>query len=180
MTAILPAGASPRMVWDTLPWQQIQDHVRRLQMRIAKATREGKMGKVRALQRLLTHSFYAKCWAVRRVTLNKGASTPGVDHVIWRTSHQKTAAVNSLKRRGYQSLPLKRIEIPKKSGGKRPLSIPCMKDRAMQALWQLALLPIAEEWADPNSYGFRPKRLTQNWQKKIQNRQITILERENV
>ena len=153
-------GASPTSQWNNLPWVTIEKEVKRIQVRIAKATKEGKKGKVKALQRLLTCSFYAKCLAVRRVVRNKGASTPGVDGTLWRTPCQRMKAVKSLKRRGYSPQPLKRIHIPKKNpkAGKRPLSIPCMKDRAMQALWQLALDPIAEEMADPNSYGFRPKR----------------------
>ena len=158
MTVAIITGASPHITWDNMPWQKAQEHVHRLQMRIAKATREGRMGKVRALQRLLTHSFYAKCLAVRRVVQNKGARTPGVDKILWRTSKQRMAAVKALKRRGYHPLPRRRIYIFKKSGGKRPLSIPTTKDRAMEALWHLALVPVAEEWADPNSYGFRPKR----------------------
>lgn len=153
-------GASPTSQWNNLPWVTIDKEVKRLQMRIAKATKEGKKGKVKALQRLLTCSFYSKCLAVRRVVRNKGANTPGVDGILWRTPCQRMKAVETLKRRGYSPQPLKRIHIPKKNpkAGKRPLSIPCMKDRAMQALWQLALDPIAEEMADPNSYGFRSKR----------------------
>jgi RNA-directed DNA polymerase len=127
-------------------------------MRIAKATREKKYNKVKALQWILTHSFYGKCLAVKRVVQNKGASTPGIDKVLWNTSNQRMKAILSLKRRGYKPLPLKRIYIPKKNSGLRPISIPSMIDRGMQALYLLALEPVAEELADPNSYGFRPKR----------------------
>jgi RNA-directed DNA polymerase len=146
--------------WDTLPWSKINSEVFRLQTRIAKAERERRKGKVKALQRLLTTSFYAKCAAIKRVTSSTGSKTPGVDKELWRTSKQKIEAVSNLKRNGYSPLPLKRIYIPKKSGDKmmRPLSIPVMKDRAMQALWYAALLPIAENRADKNAYGFRPKR----------------------
>ena len=146
--------------WQELPWTKISAHVLQLQMRIAKAEREGKKGRVKALQRILTSSFYAKCLAVKRVTSNKGKKTPGVDGVVLRTSRQKINAVLDLKRRGYNAYPLRRIYIPKKSGKLRPLSIPTQKDRAMQALWQAALVPVAEERADPNAYGFRPKRST--------------------
>lgn len=148
--------------WDTLNWPQIRTFVYRLQNRIAKAERQGKPGKVKVLQRILATSFYAKCLAVKRVTDNTGGKTPGTDNVIWRTNRQKEKAVGLLKRRGYTPSPLRRIYIPKKSGGKRPLSIPTMKDRAIQCLWHMALVPVAEERADPNAYGFRPKRSAQD------------------
>jgi len=163
MTVDLSTGASSTKhpsTWKGLPWPKIKAHVFRLQMRIAKAEREGKKGKVSALQRLLTSSFYAKCLAVKQVTSNKGSKTPGVDGVIFRTDRQKINAVLDLKRRNYSSLPLRRIHIPKKNGKLRPLSIPTQKDRSMQAIWHAALVPVAEERADPNAYGFRPKRST--------------------
>ena len=167
MTAIVistGASSAPNAeTWDNLPWNGISKQVNRLQMRIAKAVREGRKGRVQALQRLLTHSFYAKCLAVKRVILNKGGKTPGVDGIIWRTSQQKIQAVLSLKRHGYNPLPSKRVYVPKKIKGRvRPIAIPAMRDKAMQALYKLALEPIAEEWADPNSYGFRPKRSAQD------------------
>ena len=152
---------SDKTPWQKLPWSKFEKDNNRLQMRIAKAEREGKKGKVKALQRILTCSFTAKSLAIKRVTTNKGGKTSGIDGIIWRTSRQKIQAVKSLKRRGYKALPSKRIYIPKNTKGKlRPLSIPRMKDRAMQALWTMALVPIAEERADQNSYGFRPKRST--------------------
>jgi RNA-directed DNA polymerase len=80
--------------------------------------------------------------------------------VIWNTHQKKAAAVNDLGHRGYRPQPLRRIYIPKKPGSnaKRPLSIPTMHDRAMQALHLLALEPVAETTADPHSYGFRKGR----------------------
>jgi RNA-directed DNA polymerase len=144
--------------WHAIDWQRAQREVRRLQMRIAKAVKEGKPGKVKALQWLVTHSFYAKLLAVKRVTSNKGLKTPGVDGVVWKGARTKIRAARGLKRRGYKPLPLRRIYIPKKNKGKRPLSIPSMYDRAMQALYKLALTPVAETTADPNSYGFREGR----------------------
>lgn len=165
MTATLLAGASstmPKDIWPTLEWPKLSKLVLRLQIRIAKAEREGKRGKVRALQRLLTCSFAAKCLAVKRVTSNTGSKTPGVDGEIWQTNHQKTQGIFGLKRHGYKPQPLRRIYIPKKTGIKelRPLSIPTMIDRAQQALYLLSIEPIVEEWADPNAYGFRLKRST--------------------
>lgn len=148
--------------WHAIDWHKANQNVRRLQARIVKATQEGRWGKVKALQRLLTHSFSGKVFAVRRVTENQGKNTPGVDGEIWNTPTKKARAVLSLRQRGYQPLPLRRTYIPKSSDPKklRPLGIPTMKDRAMQALYLLALDPIAETTADLNSYGFRKERST--------------------
>jgi RNA-directed DNA polymerase len=94
------------------------------------------------------------------VTENQGKNTPGVDRVIWNTPQRKLNGISSLQQRGYHPQPLRRIYIPKKNGKKRPLGIPTMRCRAMQALYLLALDPVAETVADPNSYGFRPGRST--------------------
>ena len=136
--------------------------VKRLQARIVKAVGDGRWNKVKALQWLLTHSFAGKVLAVKRVTENKGKNTPGVDRVVWSTPHAKSTAIQSLKRRGYQPQPLRRVYIPKSSdpSQKRPLGIPTMADRAQQALYLLALEPVSECLADPHSYGFRPRRST--------------------
>jgi len=144
--------------WHQINWYNALQHVRRVQLRIAKATQEGKTGKVKSLQRLLTHSFHAKALAVKRVTENRGKATPGVDGQTWSTPDDKFQAILSLKRKGYKPLPLRRMYIPKSNGKMRPLGIPTMKDRAMQALHKLALEPVAETLADGNSYGFRPER----------------------
>lgn len=152
---------------DTERWRNIdrrgaEDYVRKLQVRIVKAQREGRHGKVKSLQWLLTHSFYGRYLAVLRVTTNKGKDTAGVDHVRWSTDAAKVKAIDTLKRRGYQPKPLRRVEIPKKNGKKRPLGIPTMKDRAMQALYLMALDPIAETTGDQHSYGFRKYRSCQD------------------
>lgn len=144
--------------WHQINWVQIHGNVRRLQARIVKATKEGRWGKVKALQRLLTHSHSGKALAVKRVTENQGKRTPGVDGATWSTPVSKSQAVRSLKARGYRPQPLRRVYIPKANGKKRPLGIPTMKDRAMQAVYMLALDPIAETKADQNSYGFRKDR----------------------
>jgi RNA-directed DNA polymerase len=144
--------------WREIDWRSVNESVRRLQVRIVKAVETGKWGKVKALQRLLTSSRNGKLLAVRRVTENAGRNTSGVDGVSWNTPEKKMAAVDGMKRRGYRPLPLRRIYIPKSNGKLRPLGIPTMKDRAMQALHLLALDPVAETTADVNSYGFRKKR----------------------
>lgn len=160
MTELPTIGASSTKInlWESIDWKPLEILVNRLQMRIAKAVRERRYGKVKSLQWILTHSFAAKILAVKRITSSSGAKASGVDKVLWRTSRQKIDAIKSLYRNGYNPQPLRRIYIPKKNGKQRPLGIPTMKDRAMQALHLLSLEPVAETLADINSYGFRPKR----------------------
>lgn len=148
--------------WNTIDWRTVNRNVRRLQVRIVKATQESRWGKVKTLQRLLTRSYSGKCIAVRRVTENRGKNTPGVDGKIWDTPAKKAAAIQNLRQRGYQPQPRRRMYIPKNSNPKklRPLGIPTMKDRAMEALYLLALDPVAETTASLNSYGFRKERST--------------------
>lgn len=150
-----PGALSASADWNAIDWPSVEQQVWRLQMRIAKAEKEKRAGKVKALQRILASSFFAKLLAVRRVVANKGKRTPGVDGVLWKTPGERLQAARSLRARGYRPQPLRRIYIPKKNGQQRPLSIPTMKDRAMQALYLLGLNPVAEVRADPNSYGFR-------------------------
>lgn len=155
-----PAAAKQCYAWDKYPWRIIEKKVFRLQLRIAKAIREKRFNRAKALQWILTHSHDAKLLAIKKVTESKGACTPGVDKEVWKTSKQKIGAVKMLSRRGYKALPLRRVYIPKKNGEARPLGIPTIKDRAMQALHLLSLEPVTETNADPNSYGFRPLRST--------------------
>lgn len=155
-TACAPSGEM--VTWHSIDWATCHLNVRRLQARIVKATEEGRWNKVKALQWILTHSRSGKELAVKRVTENKGKNTPGVDGETWSTPEAKTEAMTSLQRRGYQPQPLRRVYIPKSNGKQRPLGIPTMKDRAMQALYLLALDPVSETKADRNSYGFRKVR----------------------
>jgi RNA-directed DNA polymerase len=161
MTTAKAVGAASREAaeWYAIDRQIVNRNVRRLQVRIVQATKAGKWGRVRALQHLLTCSFSGKVTAVRRVTENAGKKTPGVDKAIWNTPEKKIQAVHELRRRGYRPQPLRRVYIPKSDGKTmRPLGIPTMKDRAMQALHLLALDPVVETRADKNSYGFRQQR----------------------
>ena len=154
--------ASPGIAtcWEAIDWQKALAYVKKLQVRFVKAQKEGHYSKVKSLQWLLTHSFYAKALAVKRVTSNQGKRTSGVDHELWLTPQAKFNAISKLNRRGYHPQPLRRHYIPKKNGKMRPLGIPTMTDRAMQTLYKFSLEPIAETYADPNSYGFRIGRST--------------------
>ena len=158
MTAKAGAISHSEMYWQDIEWEKVHCEVRRLQVRIVKATQAGRWGKVQALQHLLTRSFSGRALAVKRVTENQGKNTPGVDGIIWNTPKKKMQGVHELKSRGYRPQPLRRVYIPKSNDQLRPLGIPTMKDRAMQALFLLALDPVAETTADPNSYGFRKER----------------------
>lgn len=148
--------------WHDLDWARIQRAVRKTQLKIAQATRDGDWRRAKRLQRLLTRSFHGRCLAVRRVTENRGRKTPGVDGETWGTPQAKLRAVSCLaKKRGYRPKPLRRVWIPKPGKQeKRPLGIPTMLDRAMQALHLLVLEPVVESTSDPRSYGFRPDRST--------------------
>jgi RNA-directed DNA polymerase len=95
------ASSGNEVPWDQLDWPRHERHVRRLQARIVKATQEGRWGKVKTLQWLLTHSFSGKALAVKRVTENQGKRTPGVDRIVWKTPKAKLKAIESLERRGY-------------------------------------------------------------------------------
>jgi RNA-directed DNA polymerase len=156
------SGAASRVDgdWHHIDWVAVNANVRRLQVRIVKATQEGSWNRVRALQHLLTRSFSGKVLAVRRATENRGKRTPGVDGVLWRTPARKSTAIRELRQRAYRPQPLRRLYIRKSNGKLRPLGIPTMHDRAMQALYLLAVAPVAETTGDGFSYGFRTSRST--------------------
>ena len=124
MNRKLCAPADKAQSWESIDWKKAEAYVKKLQMRIVKAQKGGHYNKVKSLQWLLTHSFYAKALAVKRVTSNKGKNTAGVDHELWKTPKGKFEAIDKLKRRGYQPQPLRRVYIPKKNGKLRPLCIP--------------------------------------------------------
>ena len=159
----LPDADQLEHQWKSIDWKKTEAEVNRLQARIAKATQEKKWNTVKRLQYLLTHSYYAKVLAVRKVTTNKGRKTPGIDKNLWLTPADKMRGALTLTDKNYKAKPLRRVFMEKPwKKKKRPLGIPCMYDRAMQALYALALDPIAETVADTNSYGFRKGRCAQD------------------
>jgi RNA-directed DNA polymerase len=137
-----------------------EHRMRKLQIRTVKAQREKRCNRVKALQYLLATSPEARLMAVKRVTSGKGKRTAGADKVKRTAPASKQKAVQSLKRKGYKPEPPKRVYIAGSNGKQRPLGIPTMQDRAMQALYLMALEPVTETGADGNSYGFRRKRST--------------------
>lgn len=145
--------------WKDLPWRKLERKVFKLQKRIYQASRRGDVKKVRKLQRLLMKSRSAKLLAVRRVTQeNKGKKTAGVEGKKSLTPIERLKMVKVL-RLGDKAKPTRRVWIDKPGRNeKRPLGIPVMYDRALQALIKLALEPEWEARFEPNSYGFRPGR----------------------
>ena len=152
-------SATATYEWNQLPWRKLEVAVFKLERRIYKASHAGDIRRVHRLQHLLLKSRAAKLLAVRRVTQdNQGKHTPGIDGIKSLTPHQRGALAAHL-----HTLPLgrptRRVWIPKRgTDEKRPLSIPTLHDRALQALVKLVLEPEWEARFEPNSYGFRPGR----------------------
>lgn len=144
--------------WGKIDFRKAADHVKKLQRRIAVAYQHDELDKVASLQHKMIHSFDAKALSVKSVSSNKGKNTPGVDNECWNTPEAKYDAIFKLRRRDYQPLPLKRSYILKANGGYRPLSIPTMRDRAMQTLYKFALEPIGQLMADSCSFAYLPNR----------------------
>lgn len=142
-----------------IDWKQCNIDLRYKQAEILWAFKKKDDKKVLELQQALVRSFAARAISVRKVVTNDGKNTPGVDKIIWKTDDEKLQAIHDLKNlTNYKASPVKRVHILKSDGSLRPLGIPTMYDRAVQTLWYLALIPIAEETADSQSYGFRPHR----------------------
>lgn len=151
-------------LWTTIRWKECESKVSKLQRRIVEAYKAKDMLEVQKLTTLLISSFAARALAVRQVVTNKGAQTPGIDGIKWNTDEAKLSAVYALKEASpgrYQAKPVRRVMIPKANKPMRPLGIPTMFDRSVQALYNLVLMPIAEATADNNSFGFRPVQWTQ-------------------
>lgn len=147
--------------WDEVEWRRVEQDVRRLRQRIFTASQAGDLKRVRNLQKLMLRSRANTLVSVRRVTeRNAGRATAGIDGEVALTSAAKTALAVEVHRRdpSWQARPVKRIYIPKANGKQRPLGIPVLRDRALQACVVNALEPEWEARFEPRSYGFRPGR----------------------
>jgi RNA-directed DNA polymerase len=142
-------------MWNAIDWADVREAVYRQQCAIARAAIEGDIAGISRLQEDLVNSDDAKALAVWEVMHRKSKGTPGVDGVVWETPAKWMSAVLHLTNEEYESLPLLRFFIPKESGKLRPIGISAMHDRAMQMLYNFALQPVAETWADPHSFGYR-------------------------
>jgi RNA-directed DNA polymerase len=166
--------------WSDIEWRKAERAVFKLQKRIYAASRRGDIKQVRKLQKTLLKSWSNKVLAVRRITQeNQGKKTAGVDGVKSLSPEARMNLIRELTITG-KSKPTRRVWIPKANGEKRPLGIPTIKDRALQAVLKAALEPEWEALFEPNSYGFRPGRSCHDaiWQIKnsIQNQPKFVLD----
>jgi RNA-directed DNA polymerase len=147
--------------WNSIVWGEVEGEVRRLRQRIFAASQAGDLKKVRNLQKLMLRSRTNALLSVRRVTeINAGRKTAGIDGEVVVTAPEKAELADWVQRRAdpWSPRPVKRVYVPKSNGRRRPLGIPVIADRALQAAAVNALEPEWEARFEPRSYGFRPGR----------------------
>jgi RNA-directed DNA polymerase len=147
--------------WNAVQWRRVEQDVQRLRQRIFAASRAGDLRKVRNLQKLMLRSRSNALVSVRKVTqLNAGRKTAGVDGEVVITAEHKAEMAAWLQHRAepWAPRPVKRVYVLKNDGRRRPLGIPVIADRCLQALTVNALEPEWEARFEPKSYGFRPGR----------------------
>ncbi|MBO0794825.1 MAG: reverse transcriptase N-terminal domain-containing protein, partial [Ktedonobacteraceae bacterium] len=156
----LANGTEKQTDWNTIEWKKANRTVRNLRQRIFRATQEGNLKKVRSLQKLMLKSYSNRLVSVRRVTqINAGKQTPGVDKLVIKTPEARGKMVDALAHYSlWKAKPAKRVYIPKANNKLRPLGIPVVVDRCLQAMVKNALEPAWEARFEGSSYGFRPGR----------------------
>jgi RNA-directed DNA polymerase len=156
----LANGTEKPTDWKTIEWEKAYRTVRNLRQRIFRATQEGNLKKVRSLQRLMLKSYSNRLVSVRRVTqTNTGKNTPGMDGMVIKSPAARGKLVDMLGQyTAWKAKPTRRVYIPKANNKLRPLGIPVVIDRCLQALLKNALEPAWEARFEGSSYGFRPGR----------------------
>jgi RNA-directed DNA polymerase len=156
----LANGTETQTDWNTIDWKKANRSVRNLRQRIFRATQEGNLKKARSLQKLMLKSYSNRLVSVRRVTqINAGKNTPGMDKLVIKTPEARGKMVDTLAQySAWKAKPVRRVYIPKANGKQRPLGIPVVVDRCLQAMVKNALEPAWEAKFEGTSYGFRPGR----------------------
>ncbi len=149
------------LTWENIDWKTMESEIKNLQTRIFVAKQENNRRRLRRLQKLLFKSHSNILMALRRVLVqNNGKATPGIDKITISKDKRMELyyEISNMDMQKYKPQPVKRIYIPKTGGKLRPLGIPTIKDRCIQAMVKNCLEPEWEAIFESTSYGFRPGR----------------------